>query len=130
MTKEEIVSAFVMRLNGSTFEEIAEHFNVTKQHIQHVLSCPTARQGNRNTLGKCIYTGLKRWCISSGTSLYELFDKINCFPTRNSLYKCARGEQLMRIDQIREILAFTGLSFEEAFGEYDKNAEVRNRDAQ
>ena len=37
MTKEEVIEAFEMRVNGATYREIGEKFNCSKQYIEQVL---------------------------------------------------------------------------------------------
>ncbi len=37
MTREEKIEAFTMRLDGETYQEIADKFGVTRQYIHQIL---------------------------------------------------------------------------------------------
>lgn len=39
MTREQKIEAFTLRLDGFTFEQIAEHMGCTSQYIQGMLHC-------------------------------------------------------------------------------------------
>lgn len=128
MTNDEIVSAFAMRLNGATLAEIGAHFNVTKQRIQKILESSVRATGRRTLVARCIYPGLRKWFIENGISASEMFDNCKAFACISTLYKCLAGKQKLNLAQIQEILCFTGLTFEEAFGMRSQFSEGKNND--
>ena len=44
MNREEKIKAFEMKLDGYTYEEIAEYFGTSKQNVQQALTLPVTRK--------------------------------------------------------------------------------------
>lgn len=109
---------FEMRVNGATYQEIADYFHVTKQYVHSTLS---QFVGEGYTVGtvKCVYPGLKRWMLTTGTSAKEINKKLQMCSHPSMFYNRIRGKTQFTIQEVKKILAFTGLTFEEAFGEED-----------
>ena len=116
MTKEDKIKAFEMRMDGMTFQEIGDHFGVTQQCIEACFKPERKRKPiNRNF--KCIYPGLKKWMLENRVSIMKMHDDLHLYDSPLSMYRNMKTEGMLTIDRIKKILAFTGLTFEEAFGE-------------
>ena len=68
------------------------------------------------------YAGLKNWMNQSSYSVAKLFRDSGCMDnySYSTFCKYLHGSPFMSIDFIRKILRFTGLTFEEAFGEAEQ----------
>ena len=115
MQKVDVVEAFKMRMKGCTYQEIADVYGVTKQYI-HQLLTGAVKEKNRG-LAKCIYPGLKMWFMSTGTTVDEMNNKLSLCGERCLLYHRLQGKTNFTIREIKAILQYTGMTFEEAFGE-------------
>lgn len=116
MTKEDKIKAFEMRLNGMTFQEIGDHFGVTRQYIESCFK-PERKRKPINKNFKCIYPGLKKWMVENNVSIMKMHDDLHPYSNHLTLYRNMKTEGLLTIDKIKKILSYTGLTFEEAFGE-------------
>ena len=114
--RQKLCEMFEMRVNGATYEEIAEHFSVTKQYVQCTL-VGIVDSGREFLKAGCIYPGLSNWMIRTGTRANTLNNKTLHIKFPTAFYRRMKGETLFTIDEIRKILDYTGLTFEEAFGE-------------
>ena len=124
MTNQEIIGMFSMRLNGYSLREIGDHYGVTHERIRQILeSSVKAPKIDRGC--KCIYPGLKTWFITSGTSAHRMHKEVGIGKGVTPLYNRLSGEQQFTLQEIKRILAYTGLTFEEAFGEEDEKSDER-----
>ncbi len=113
MTKDEKLAAFEMVLDGHTYEEIARKFGVSSQCINDMIHKP--RKPRRGRM-KCKYTGLSDWLKKNQVGAIELKD---CFKAnhRTAIYAKLSGKTALTVTEVKAILAYTGLTFEEAFGQ-------------
>lgn len=74
MTREEKIEAFTMRLDGETYQEIADKFGVTRQYIHQMLGGDRRSKVALNDRG-FIYPNLMKWMIENGVPIYELYKK-------------------------------------------------------
>lgn len=123
MTKEDIITASTMRTNGATFEEIGSHFGVSKQYIHQQLGSDGKYNKNKH-LPKSIYPSIENWFKSTRTGHVSMLEACPTFSHTSVLSSKLHGKRPLRLDEIREILAYTGMTFEEAFGGVDESAEV------
>lgn len=115
MTREEIIEMFEMRLDGETLENIAGKYGVTKERVRQLLT-PSQRAPK---VFVCIYPGLKKWMMDNEYSCPRFINDSGLPVHINTFYSCITGKSTFNINVIKCILAFTGLTFEEAFGEED-----------
>lgn len=126
MTKEQKLEAFSMRLDGCTYQEIADRFGVTRQYIQQTIpSDPIVRRKTRQLEKVCIYEGLAEFIKDHQMSSTQIGEIIGV--CRVSTYQRLTGERKFNISDIRKILDYTGMTFEECFklkksevNEYDR----------
>ena len=111
ISNEDKVKMFSMRLEGATFQEIADKFGISRQRVQQLLC--SNRPSTRKTLNKIVYPNIAKWLDDNGMNIY-------CFGERCGLSSTSLRNFLLldlgctkyTIDKILEV---TGLTYEEAF---------------
>lgn len=109
MTKEQILGACSMRLDGHTLQEIADKYGVSAQYISTIVP------RSFKTGVRCIYPALKAWMGQKGYSA-ERIAKF-CDVHRNTVYGWLNGKHTIDKPCIDKILQLTGMTYEEAFRE-------------
>lgn len=121
MTREDVINILVKRVDGYSLEEIAKEFGVTRERIRQIIGSATTGTVNKRSSGcKCIYTGLKNWFFAKGFSAYQMNKELGLFKNTTGMYSRLTGTRKLDIDEIKAILKYTGLTFEEAFGEVEE----------
>lgn len=118
MTREDIITAFAMRIDGATYEAIGNHFGVSKQYIHEVLGAPKKGAKIKN----CIYPAIADWLDAVRITESECAKA--CKMSLSSFQLKLSGKRQFKISEIRELLSFSGMTFEEAFGGVDETVEV------
>lgn len=121
-SKESVMKMFEMRLDGCSFEEIGQHFGITRERVRQILESRTIKGRVGRRISNCVFPGIVNWLHKNDMTLKELCDGTNCLGT-SAFYRKMHGELEFNMPQIKAILAFTGLTFEEAFGEEIKSEE-------
>ena len=110
-----------MRNEGATYEEIGEHFGVSRQRIHAALG-PFKKNAQLST--KIKYKGLKRWFNETDTSFSQFARLVGTRSTTASIRKMqnwlsegGERESSFTIGQIKKMLEVTGMTFEELFEE-------------
>lgn len=116
MTREQKLEAYGMRLDGCTYQEIADKFGVTRQYIQQ--SIPSEPNNPRRSKPlllskKCIYKGLSKFIEENRISSSTIADIIQV--CRVSAYQRIVGERNFNISDVYKLLDYTGMTFEECF---------------
>ena len=119
MTNRDRAEAYFMRLEGSSFQEIANRFGVSRQCIQQCLNGLCERTPRRN-LDTIIYPAIKNYMKENRLS-FNGFSH-SCGISLGSIVGglCGKNEISKRV--IDAILDVTGMTYEEAF----KKEEVKN----
>ena len=113
MTREDKIKAFVMRLDGSTFQEIADEFGVSRQCIQQTLSDETT---GHKKVAKCIYPGIEKWMRENYCTAYMLHKKMGLWGENTApMYNRLNGTTEFTLNDIKVLLDVTGMTFDEAF---------------
>ena len=105
-----------MRLDGYTIQAIADRFGTTKQNISLFLNGLASDRRRNIKKCKCIFSGLKKWMIENRVSATKLCEDIEIFGHYPKLYNRMIGKYEFTMPEIKAILAYTGLTFDEAFG--------------
>ena len=113
MTREQAIEAFTMRVDGYTYQEIANKFGISRECVQQKLRREI--NGNKSISKNCIYPGLVNWMRGKGFSAFELNKKAGICKNIQAFYNRLYGRTGWEMDEIKKILAFTGLTFDEAF---------------
>jgi len=120
MTKEDVIVMFTMRVNGSTLDEIGKKFGVTRERVRQILAANTkdpVTKGMKESAGcKCIYPALADWMITNCCPAYKMCKETGLCKTVTTLYYKLQGRNPFNIVEIKKLLAYTGMTFEEAFG--------------
>lgn len=116
MNKEQKVEAFKMRMDGYTYDSIAKKFNVSKQYVQAELSRSLKRKSNVK------YPKLQEWLEINNISNKKFCEIIgsnaNVYNAMSVIRRSRMsGKTGFKIDEIKKILEYTGMTFEELFKE-------------
>ncbi len=116
MTREQKIEAFTMRLDGMSYQAIADKYGVSKQYIQQLL----IGGSRRNQVGKWakefVYPNLYKYMISNDfRSLKSFKEHLGLGVSLSRFSERCKGELDFKIDEIYKIIDVTGMSFEEAF---------------
>ena len=124
ITIDQKVEMYRMRLEGKSYQAIADRFGVSRQYVHQLFGQKYKSEPYRNV--NVQYTGLRKWMNESNYSVAKLARESGCTDhSYGTITSYLQGSPRMDIDSIRKILRFTGLTFEEAFGETEQE-EVPN----
>ncbi len=128
MTREQKIEAFTMRVDGLSYEEIANKYGVSKQYIYQEL-CENTKKGN---IKGVIYPNLADWLEREDISTQKFAEIIGAKANSSSnksliSRRKLRGESLFNIREIKRILRYTGMTFEECFAEREDDNAKDNR---
>jgi len=120
MTREQKIEAFTMRLDGMSYQVIADKFNVSKQCIQQMLIGGTRRNQFRKWESEFVYPNLYKYMNSNGFRTLKKFQEhLGLDITPSYFGKRCKGELSFSIEEAQKIIEVTGMSFEEAFKKED-----------
>lgn len=116
LTIDQKVEMYRMRLEGKSYQAIADRFGVSRQYAYRLIGQQCKSEPYRNV--NVPYTRLKKWMNESNYSVAKLARESGCTDNHSyvTITSYLQGSPRMDIDSIRKILRFTGLTFEEAFG--------------
>lgn len=123
-SKDRLMDMLQMRLDGSTIQQIADKYGVTKQCVQQQLSiiAGNAKPRPRGIDERVIYPNLAKWIVDNRIAKYKLSEmigmKIKC---TDSIRKKLYGERDFTITEIKKIIEITGYTFEYIFAEKENN---------
>lgn len=126
--KDRLLKMIKMRLDGCTFQAIADEFGVTRQYVQQTIADATGkvRAVRKSPLDSCIYPNLKKWMIDNGISLIRLSIMCGSCKTRSDVIKKKiTGESDFKISEIKEILKESGETFEYMFSIEGEKDEIK-----
>lgn len=110
MTKEQILDACAMRLDGHALQEIADKYGVTKQRIMMLVP---KTGGGRKLYGDSVYPQIKAWLSENRMSNKRLGVMLGVSNT--TLSRWLMGGDTIPKAKIDKILSLTGLTYEQAF---------------
>lgn len=116
MSDEKWEKARQMRISGSTLQEIANEFGISKQRVEQVLNGVGPRAINRKLFpkrAKCIFPRITKYMDEKEMSLNKFaFDSgLDYYKIRSAF----SGRTELRMSEINTILRVTGMTYEEAF---------------
>lgn len=120
LTIDQKVEMYRMHLEGETYQAIADRFGVSRQYVYQLFGQKYKSEPYRNV--NVPYTGLSKWMNESNYSVAKLARESGCTDNHSyvTITSYLQGSPRMDIDSIRKILRFTGMTFEEAFGEAEQ----------
>lgn len=114
MTNEQEMEIVKMRIEGYTMQAIGKKMGVTKQRIHQILNDICMTRG-RDKTQSYIYPNIDTWLRDNRKPAYELAKAIGV--EQSHMSNRLRGKTPFKISEIKKILDFTGMTFEEAFKE-------------
>lgn len=113
MTIDEKVEAYRMLLNGSTYQEIADNFGVSKQRVQQLI--PGGSNKSSAAINSCIYKGISDWMRENRLGYSDIAKKTDL--SAPSIHMIMTGKTSPSKKTIDKILKATDLKYEKAFQE-------------
>lgn len=115
-TKENVMMMFEMRLEGKSLAEIGQRFGITRERVRQLLDC-CCKYGFKS-LKNCVFPGIANWLREQSLTIKEFGNELNMYGrTSQTLYHRLCGDTKFTLPETKAILAYTGMTFEEAFGE-------------
>lgn len=112
--KERAVEMFKMRLDGATYQEIADKYGVTKQYVHALLN--TSPQSKAKNLDYVVYKGLREWMQENHISILALHKIINPASSASGRTKDKLiGKTSFKLRDIIRIVQESNLTFEQLF---------------
>jgi len=126
-TKEDLMMMFEMRLDGKSLAEIGRQFGITKERVWQLLN--GCSQYGVKSLKKCVFPGIATWLREHRMTIKQFRKDLTCFSnSSNTIYSKLCGDKKFTLPEIKAILAYTGMTFDEAFGEEIKPTENASND--
>lgn len=122
MTREQLIEAFTMKIDGYSYQFIADKFGCTKQNIQDVFM-----RYIKNNNFKCAYPAIKKWMIENNVSLSEMYVLLGHNASNNTQYvrKKLSGKQNFNGEEIDKLIYITGIPYEQLFKkEYERKCKT------
>lgn len=116
-TKQEKMA---LREQGMTYQQIADHFGISYQAVAQTLAKYNPNKFCFVRPSGCVYTGLRNWMNKNKVGISEFVRRCgveNCYCNKNRMVGYLSGKTDPPKRTIDKILAVTGLTYEEAFGE-------------
>lgn len=86
MTKEEKLKAFSMRLDGYSYQHIADELHCSRQNIYEMLNSINQKPYSEILAEICVYPQLKKYILEHGTTARNLYFTIYGIIPHNSTY--------------------------------------------
>ena len=119
MTRLDRIRIFELRHDGMTLEEIGNVYGISRERVRQIMEEVTHgydRKMRCSYMQKCIYPGIKKWLLDNRITASELNKKCGLCEKPTLMYNRIMGVTEFKISEIQKILAYTGMTFEEAFG--------------
>jgi transposase len=107
-----------LRKQGLTNKEIAEKLGLSRQTVGQILATYNPSYFRHFDEKGCIYKGLREWLNKNKVSRTELIRRTGYLPHTTKIERlslCLKGEVEFKKCEIDDILAITGLTYEQAF---------------
>ena len=109
MTKEEQIDMFAMRVNGSTLQQVADKYGLTRERVRKILFAYVAPRNEK----VYAYPNISHWMAENDITLSQLAD--NCNLSYNAVRDYMNGVRDPNFIFVQYILKETGMPFEVAF---------------
>lgn len=124
MTKAEKLFAFDQLLDRESIVDVAAAINVTPGVLRRELMKVIDRPAKKYKAPKTIYPNIGNWLSKNQMPVATFAEKIGY--KKNVIYSFLNGNCKPSFETIVNILAVTGMTFEEAFQKDVANAEERH----
>lgn len=113
MTREQKIEAFTMRIDGYSYQEIANKMGISRQGIRDCLQRSVLRDSrNARLSARCVYPNILKYMRDHKMNISSFADAAGL--TKGSVSRILEGKNLSRTS-IDKILKVTGMTYEEAF---------------
>lgn len=112
-SNEDIMEMIEMRNEGKSLAEIGQHFGVSRQRVFQIIGSSANDRGR--PIKNCIFSGILNWLRERRVSIKEMSKGLGCMGYATLQLKLS-GKHAFTLAEIKKILAYTGMTFEEAFG--------------
>lgn len=116
MTNEQKLEMFKMRLNKCTYQEIGDHFGISRQGAQQALE-KVINPRKQNSRCKNIYPNIEKYMKENELSVDDLASKLGMSTT--TIYSRISGETEFKSDEMLKILEFSNSDFKTFFKKED-----------
>ena len=116
--KDRLLEMIKMRLDGCTYQEIAERYGVTRQCVQQSISSFMGKERSvrKSSLDRCVYPNIKAWMLDNNISMIKLSKICGLAETHIGAVRTKLcGERDFKISEIKAILKESGKTFEYLF---------------
>ncbi|HEY5586690.1 MAG TPA: hypothetical protein VIK78_19650 [Ruminiclostridium sp.] len=117
MDRAQLIEAFAMKIDGNTYQTIADKFGTTRQNVQQSIIRNLADRAHKG-LTECVYPALKKWMTENNVSSYALYGMIG-FPKHGGATAAMKrrlvGKQPFKVDEAYKLVKITGVPFVELF---------------
>lgn len=116
--KERLLAMIKMRLDGCTYQEIADKYGISRQFVQQEIANFTGKERTikKSSLDKCIYPNLKKYMIDNNISMTKLSKICGLTGIRTDVIKLKLiGERDFKMSEIKAILKESSQTFEYMF---------------
>lgn len=120
-SNEDIMEMIEMRNEGKSLGEIGQHFGVSRQRVFQIIGSSGNHPGR--PIQKCVFPGILKWLTEHRVSVKKMCKNLNGM-SYSSLHLKLSGKHIFTLPEINAILAYTGLTFEEAFGDRKEDCHV------
>lgn len=112
--KTRLMEMCEMAEKGMTYQEIGEHYGLTRERVRQIISGAYPVSGR--PIKNCVFPGLYCWMVNNWESMRRMSDSIGKTNYQTFVQKM-QGKTKFTLPEIKAILAYTGLTFDEAFGQ-------------
>ena len=115
MTREQKIEAFTMRLDGASYQKIADRFDVSKQCIHQLLFGVVSSKSVDSRINRYKFPNIIKWMDNNSVTLKEFGDKVIPGKGKDAIYRKLSGKSSFTMKEVQTVLDVTGMTFEEAF---------------
>lgn len=118
--KDRLLDMIKMRLDGYTYQEIADKYGISRQCVQQSIANFTGKERavKKSSLDKCIYPNLKKYMIGNNISMIKLSKICGLSEaSTGAIREKLLGKRDFKISEIKAILKESGQMFEYLFVE-------------
>lgn len=126
MTREELIMAFTMRLDGATFEEIGNKFGVTRQAIMYNFDSVVHRGRDKKTdiaISKIVYPNIARYIKDAQITMGKFIEMLGYSSSKANVANALYGKRNMSAKMICGIVKTTGMTYKEVVERSDGNGD-------
>lgn len=126
MTREELIVAFTMRLDGATLDEIGNKFGITGTAIVYNLDSAIHRARHDRTdtaISKIVYPNIARYIKDAQITMGKFIEMIGYGASMTHVTNALYGKRDMSAEMIVRIIRATDMTYKEVVERSDGNGD-------